>query len=90
MESRIINRIRRHLLSLAIFSHRKLCNKSYYKTSIVCWLYFPMESRLINPIRRHLLLLAIFTMESHAINLIKRYLLSLAIFYHGKSCNKSY
>ena len=59
MESRVINRIRRHLLLLDIFSHGKLCNKLQ---DIYCgWLYFPMESRVINRIRRHLLLLDIFS-----------------------------
>ena len=58
MESRVINRIRRHLLSLAIFSHGKLSNK--LQDNYCCWLYFPMESCVINHIRRHLLSLAIF------------------------------
>ena len=64
MESRVINRIRRHLLSLAIFSHGKSCNKSYYKTSIVMAIFNGVIYR------RHLLLLDIFSHES---------LLSLAI-----------
>ena len=59
MKSLVTNRIRRHLLSLAIFSHGKSSNKLQ---DIYCgWLYFPMESRVINRIRRHLLLLAIFS-----------------------------
>ena len=58
MESHVINRIRRHLLSLAIFFYGN--NKSYQKTSIVAG-YFPMESLVINRIRRHLLSLAIFS-----------------------------
>ena len=84
MESRVINRIRRHLLLLAIFSHGNVINRikvycccifshgnRVILEDIYCrWLYFPMESRVINRIRRHLL--------------------SLAIFFHGKSCNKSY
>ena len=61
MESLVINRIRRHLLSLDIFSHGKSCNKCRILEDIYCrWLYFPMESRVINRIRRHLLSLAIF------------------------------
>ena len=35
MESRVINHIRKYLLSLAIFSHGKLCNKSCEKIYIV-------------------------------------------------------
>ena len=58
MESRVINRIRRHLLLLDIFSHGKSCNK--LEDIYCCWLYFPMESCVINRIRRHLLSLAIF------------------------------
>ena len=86
MESCVINRIRRHLLLLAIFYHGKSwkvychCNKSYR-------------------IRRHLLLLDIFShykkllldiMEIFVTNRIRRHLLSLAIFSHRKLCNKSY
>ena len=59
MESCVINRIRKHLLSLAIFSNGKSSNKLQ---DIYCgWLCFPMESRVINRIRRHLLSLAIFS-----------------------------
>ena len=58
MESLVTNRIRRQLLSLAIFSHGKSSNK--LQDIYCCWLYFPMESHVINRIRRHLLSLAIF------------------------------
>ena len=64
MESRVINRIRRYLLSLAIFSHG---NKSCHVINRVledicfCCIYFPMETHVINRIRRHLLSLAIFS-----------------------------
>ena len=59
MESRVINRNRRHLLLLDIFSHGKSSNKLQ---DIYCgWLYFPMESLVTNGIRRHLLSLAIFS-----------------------------
>ena len=59
MESCVINRIRRHLLLLAIFSHGKSSNKLQ---DIYCgWLYFPMESRVIKLIRRHPLSLDIFS-----------------------------
>ena len=51
MESHVINRIRRYLLSLAIFSHGKLCNKSYKKISVAVGYIFPVESRVINRIR---------------------------------------
>ena len=62
METRVINRIRRHLLSLAIFSHMEsLCNKSVLEDIYCRWLYFPMETRVINRIRRHLLSLDIFS-----------------------------
>ena len=56
MESRVINRIRRHLLLLAIFSIGKLCNKWYLELAI-----FSKESHVINRIRRHLLSFAIFS-----------------------------
>ena len=77
MESLVINRIRRHLLLLAIFPMKSLVTnrirrqlslaifshgKSNKLQNIYCgWLYFPMESRVINRIRRHLLSLAIFS-----------------------------
>ena len=59
MESLVINRIRRHLLSLAIFFYGKSCN-IVLEDIYCCWIYFPMERLVTNRIRRHLLLLAIF------------------------------
>ena len=44
MESYVINRIRRHLLLLAIFSNGKSCNKPYQKTSIVVGYIFPWKA----------------------------------------------
>ena len=61
METRVINRIRRHLLSLAIFLYGKSCNIIVLEDIYCRWLYFPMETPVINRIRRHLLSLDIFS-----------------------------
>ena len=42
-KAHVINRIRRPLLSLAIFFYGKSCNKSYQKTSIVVGYIFPWK-----------------------------------------------
>ena len=88
MESHVINRIRRHLLLLDIFSYGKSRNRLQ---DIYCgWQYFPMESRVINRIRRHLLSLAISSHRKLCNKSDRRHLLPLVIFSHGKSCNKMY
>ena len=45
MESHVINRIRRHLLLLAIFW--KVCVINRIRRQCFCWLYFPMESQIV-------------------------------------------
>ena len=82
MESHVINRVRRHLFSLAIFSHGNSCvnrirrhllslyflMESCVEDIYCCWLYF----RVINRMDK----LAVI----NVINRIRRHLLSLAIF----------
>ena len=83
MKSLVTSRIRRHLLSLAIFSHGKSSNKLQ---DIYCgWLYFPMERRVINLLEDIYCRWLYFPIESCVIIRIRRHLLSF-----GKSCNKSY
>ena len=60
MESLVINRIRRHLLLLDIFSHGTSCKQIVLEDIYCSWLYLTMESCVINRIRRHLLSLATF------------------------------
>ena len=59
MESCVINRIRRHLLLLAIFSMESHVINRIRRQIVVG--YILMESHVINRIRRHLLSLAIFS-----------------------------
>ena len=79
MESCVINRIRRHLFSLAIFSHVNRIRRHLLLLAIFsngnrvlediycCWLYFPWKA-VINHVRRH----------------------NIGYIFHGNSCNKSY